>query len=206
MKKRLLTILLGAAITAITRPATAPAATQTGTGSSKVTVVLPDIVVLDYFTNINLGLTAQSESHEHASYSKSGIEGGDQTIDGTGELTTGSLADANVAALRGSDITLTMKQVWAIRGFSASGKATVSIVGPSTLTRSATASTIKVSALKVNVFGNPSSSAGASITADLNGVLKTEATTGDVVMGLNFTNTTLSGDYTGTITITATTM
>jgi hypothetical protein len=208
MNKSLRTIALGAALfaTGVGAPASLTAATQTGIGSSKVTVIVQDVIVLDYFTSINIGLAGRTESHGHGAYSQANIAGGDQSFTGTGSLTTSTIADASSSALTGADVTMTVKNVWAIRGFSTSGKATVSVSGPATLTKAATSSTIGLSKLQVLVDGNSTSTAGKSISADLKGIQNDDVTMGDVLMSLNFANTSLSGDYSGTITITAVTL
>jgi len=200
------TIAIAATLLAAGIPASASAATQSASGTSVLTVTVPDVIILDYFTSVNLGLAGQTESHDHGTYAQANIGGGDQSFDGTGALTSGTLADATAAALKGSDVTLTMKNMWAVRGFSTSGKATVSVNGPATLTKSGTSSSIGVSKLQVMLDGADASSASNSISANLKGLQKANATMGDVLMSLNFTNTSVSGDYTGSITITAVTM
>jgi hypothetical protein len=203
-------ITIAAAIFAAGAPSSAQAvvaaSTQSTSGISTVTMTVPDVIILDYFNNINLGLAGQAEGHKHDLYSKSNIGGSDQTIDGTGKLTTDTLSDANLAALKGSDINLTLKNAWAVRGFSNSGKATVSIDGDGTLKKASSTSTIGVSKLLVMVDGAAAGSAAKSVEANLKGIQKANATLGDVVMGLNFSGTSSSGDYTGTFTITAVTM
>jgi hypothetical protein len=198
-------IAIAAALFAAGTPACTQAA-QSVSGISTVTVTVPDVIILDYFNSINLGLAGQAEGHKHDLYSQSNIGGSDQTIDGTGELTTDTLSDANLAALKGSDINLTLKNAWAVRGFSSSGKATVSIDGDGTLKKASSTSTIAVSKLLVMVDGAAAGSAAKSVEANLKGIQKANATLGDVVMGLNFSGTSASGDYTGTFTITAVTM
>jgi hypothetical protein len=200
------TIAIAATLLAAGIPASASAATQSASGTSVLTMTVPDVIILDYFTSVNLGLAGQTESHDHGTYAQANIGGGDQSFDGTGALTSGTLADATAAALKGSDVTLTMKNMWAVRGFSTSGKATVSVNGPATLTKSGTSSSIGVSKLQVMLDGADASSASNSISANLKGLQKANATMGDVLMSLNFTNTSVSGDYTGSITITAVTM
>jgi hypothetical protein len=200
------TIAIAATLLAAGIPASASAATQSASGTSVLTVTVPDVIILDYFTSVNLGLAGQTESHDHGTYAQANIGGGDQSFNGTGALTSGTLADATAAALKGSDVTLTMKNMWAVRGFSTSGKATVSVNGPATLTKSGTSSSIGVSKLQVMLDGADASSASNSISANLKGLQKANATMGDVLMSLNFTNTSVSGDYTGSITITAVTM
>jgi hypothetical protein len=208
MNHALRTIALGAALfaTGAVAPTLLTAATQTANGNSNVTVIVPDVIVLDYFTSINIGLAGRTESHGHGAYSQANISGSDQAFNGTGALTTSTLSDASSSTLNGADVTMTVRNVWAIRGFSPTGKATVSVSGPATLTKPATASTIGVSKLQVMVDGASTSTASTSISANLTGIQKVDATMGDVLMSLNFANTSLSGDYTGTITITAVTM
>lgn len=206
MKQTIRALAFAAAMLTAGASTPASAATQTGTGYSTITISVPDVIILDYFTSINLGLAGQGESHEHSSYSQSDLSGSDQSIDGSGALTTSTISDADLSALRGTDITLTLRNVWAVRGFSATGKASVSVAGPSTLVKGATSSTIGVSKLQVLVDGASTSSASSSISTNLNGIQKGDATMGDVLMGLNFANTSLAGDYTGTITITAITL
>lgn len=198
------TITLAATLLAAGAPSSAQAAQASG--SSTVTVTVPDVIILDFFKSINLGLASQTEEHDHGTYEQTGIRGGDQEVSATGALTTNSLVDANTALLQGSDVTLTLKNVWAVRGFSSNGKATVSVTGPETLTNESTSSTIGVSKLLVMVDGAKAADAKQSITANLNGIQKSSATLGDVLLGLNFSRTTVSGNYSGTITISAVTL
>lgn len=197
-------IVLAAAMLAASVPVSV-IASRTASGTSTIYVSVPDVIILDYFSNINLGLVGQTESHGHDFCNQVAIDGREQTIDGSCELGTASPADANLAALRGSDITLTLRNVWAVRGFSSSGKATVSIAGDSFLRNESSSSSIGVSKLQLRLDGAQASSGGRSVSTDLKGIQKLNATKGDVLMGLDFSNTTVSGDYTGTITITAVT-
>jgi hypothetical protein len=204
--KTLRTLAIAASLFAAGAPASASAATQTASGAATVTVTVPDVIILDYFTSISLALAGQTEGKDHGAYSQASIAGGDQSFAGTGSLTTSTLADASSAGLKGSDVTMTMKNAWAVRGWSTTGKATVSVTGPTTLTKASTSSTIGVSKVQVMVDGALASTASNSISADLKGIQKANATMGDVLMSLNFSNTSVSGDYTGAITITAVTM
>ena len=190
------TIALAATLFAAGAPAIAGAAT----GQATVTVTVPSMIILDYFSKINLGLASQDEKYDHVTYSKTGVDAtGEQTVEGSEALTSGTLAKASSAALNGGDVTLSMKNAWAVRGFSSNGTATVNVSGPESLTNAkASTSTIAVKKLQVS-DGKTSSN---SITTALSGIGK--ATMGDLIMSLNFGNTTVSGDYTGTITITAT--
>ncbi|NTU92244.1 MAG: hypothetical protein HGA60_10065, partial [Chlorobiaceae bacterium] len=77
--------------------------------------------------------------------------------------------------------------------------------GDSFLRNESSSSSIGVSKLQLRLDGAQASSGGRSVSADLKGIQKLNATMGDVLMGLDFSNTSVSGDYTGTITITAVT-
>jgi len=124
-------------------------------------------------------------------------------VSNNSELSQKNLKDA-VLELDGNLTTVSIPNVWAVRGFSASGTAGVSIaipVGKNTLSRET--SKIAISNAKVTSGGSSSS----SLTVPLNGIARSRATLGGVEMDLNFVNTSLSGLHTGgQYTITASTI
>ena len=71
------TIAIAATLLAAGIPASASAATQSASGTSVLTVTVPDVIILDYFTSVNLGLAGQTESHDHGTYAQTNIGGGD---------------------------------------------------------------------------------------------------------------------------------
>ena len=198
--KTIQAIAIGSALLAAGAPAAGFA--QSTSGSSTVTVSVPDVIILDYFSAIKLGLNGTNEKYDHGTYSSSSdLTGGDVT--GT---TITTLKDASNSALQGGDTNFTLKNVWAIRGFSKSGQASVSISGPSKLTLGglSTAGTPSIDVTNLKIYLAGSDITGLT-TASLNGLQKTGATTGDVQLGLNFGTASVAGDYSGTITITAAT-
>jgi hypothetical protein len=199
-------LAIAATLLATAAPVSAMAATQSVSGSSTVTVSVPDVIILDYFTKINLGLAGQAEKHDHGTYSQADLGTGDQSFEGRGALSSDNLTEAGSALLKGSDVNLTLRNVWAVRGFSSTGNAKVSITGPTTLTQESGSSSIGVSKLQVMVDGEKAENAATSVNTTLKGIQKSNAVMGDILMGLNFTNTSVAGDYTGTVTITAVTM
>ena len=200
MKKRSATryILLSASILAAAAPLPAMAANtgQSAAGSSLITVTVPDVIILDYYTKINLNIagTASGELQDNGTLSLDGSIS-NSTMSGNGLSTVKTSA---MSALNGSAPTFTASNAWAVRGFSATGKAKVTLSGLSELTNSS--SSIQVKNLKAMV--------GATDAGDTNGITIAGITPtyGDIQMGLDFSKAKLSGDYTGTLTITASTM
>ncbi|MBC8524690.1 MAG: hypothetical protein ISR54_05790 [Chlorobium phaeobacteroides] len=100
-------------------------------------------------------------------------------------------------------VTAHIPNVWAIRGFSQSGTATVAI-GIDTADLSDGTYDLTMSNPKVD---DNDGNVGTPITTSLNGIWKNQATIGDVELDFNFDVDLASGTYTGgQYTITATTI
>jgi uncharacterized protein YdgA (DUF945 family) len=179
-----------------------PAFAATTSGTTNVTVMVPEFIVLHYYSAIALNFaTPNSEALNEGSRSM------DVTWDGK---TSGGeeLASANLmnAALEldGSKTTVKLSNVWAVRGFSQSGNAKVEVsipAGKETMTLEG--SEISISNVKVS----DNASTGSSITTKVNGITKSGATFGNIEMDLDFSKTNRSGLHTGgQYTITATTI
>ncbi len=198
MRKRFATghLLLGASLLATAAPLTAMAASQSASASSTVTVTVPDVIILDYYSMINLNIAGNSSGEllDNGTLSLNGSIS-NSTMSGDG---LSSVKNSALPALNGSVPTFTASKAWAVRGFSANGKAKVTLGGLSELTKST--SSIQVKNLKALV-GTTDASGTEGIT--LAGVAPTY---GDIQMGLDFSKTTLSGDHSGVLTITASTM
>ena len=191
-----------AAAIILTIASAVPAMAATTSGTTNVSVTVPEFIILHYYSSVTLNFaTPDSESLDEGSSSV------DASFDGT---TTGGteLAEANLmnAALEldGSKTTVKLSNVWAVRGFSASGSARVEVAipaGKSTMSREGS----EISVANVKVGDN--SSTGSSITTRLNGITRSNATFGNIEMDLDFSKTTRSGLHTGAqYTITATTI
>jgi hypothetical protein len=104
--------------------------------------------------------------------------------------------------LDGTKTAVRLNNVWAVRGFSTSGNARVDVTTPSDKLQNGS-SEIKMSNVKVS----DDAQSGSTITVKLNGISKNRATTGNIEMDLDFSNTTRSGSHTGgEYTINATTI
>jgi hypothetical protein len=175
---------------------------QSSSGSADISATVPDFIILHYHSSLDLNFeTPKSEA----------INEGENTLSVTwqgessgSQLAGGSLMSANLE-LDGATKRVTIPNVWAIRGFSETGTASVTIAIPSgkgTLSTKDGTSLIEMTGVQVSSSGN----IGETITASLNGITKSRATLGNVLIDLNFDKTKKSGfHYGGQYTITAST-
>jgi len=200
LKKKLGVLALSAAMSI---PFGSSAHAVQTSGSTDIKVNLPDIIILHYISDITLNFGSdigQSANESGASWT---VAWDGATSDGSGELPGGNLDDTSNELGAISTIDVTLPNVWAIRGLSSIGTATVEIAGGNATLANGTSSSIALSDFTVSGSGNTS----ASITADLNGLHKTTATVGDVNLKMDVSAAALSGlyDTSGTeYTITAT--
>ncbi len=178
-------LVLGASILAAAAPASAGAETRIVSGNAALTVIIPDVIILDYFTSINLTQCALVENQNGSMVLLSKNKEVKPSHGRNTDPHAGNINNARSTAFNASDVTLTMKQVWAVRGFPTNGNATVSVIGPGTLSISSTSG---VSNRQAASDGTPESASGNSVTASLNGIRKEDATTGDVLISRNFAN------------------
>lgn len=181
---------------------TTPAIAASTSGTTNVTVTVPEFIILHYYSSVTLNFaTPDSEA----------LNEGSNTVDASFDGTTSGgadLAEANLmnAALEldGSKTTVTLSNVWAVRGFSTNGNAKVEVSVPAGKeTMSLNGSEISISNVKVS----DNVTSGSSITTKLNGITKSNATFGNIEMDLDFSKTSRSGLHTGgQYTITATTI
>lgn len=161
----------------------------TATGTTSLTITVPPFVVLYYPSALNIVL-ADPGTTQTATSSVSWAEG---NADPSPSLTVSS---ADVYA---NNKAITIPNIWAIRGISASGKASVSITGTSgqTTTVSNTGKDIDVSGLQVS---SDSVEAGTNILVPLAGMTPVY---GNVLMTLDMDELNSgaagikSGNYTG---------
>ena len=174
---------------------------QQSSGSAKVTANIPEFIVLHYYSTLTLNFAtptseALDEGDNEYKVSWEGEAAGD-------ELSASSLMDADLE-FDGNKTTISLPNVWAVRGFSKSGNAEVSITVPSggDILQNGD-STIAMSDVQVTDGKNT----GSSIKTNLGGIAKSSATFGGVVMALDFSNTKRSGSHVGgQYTITASTI
>ena len=205
-QKTILGVLALASVLTLLPPNNTKAASTSG--STSVSVTLPDVIILHYFSGITLNFNTDIEDPVNESAGSSWTVSWDGTSSSTDELTDSNLDDMTVTAtdLDGGTVTVNIPNVWAIRGFSSDGTATVEIdIDDSELTATATGSSATIAMSDEKVDDN-NGHVGDPITAALNGIRKTNATIGDVNLTFDFTNAVESGSYTGgqyTITATA---
>ena len=168
-------------------------------GTTNVSVRVPEFIVLHYYSNITLNFdTPTAEAIDEGSNDVDADWSGSTSGD---ELDANSLMDASLE-LDGTKTNVKLNNVWSVRGFSKSGNARIEVTVPSNKLQNGS-SEIKMSNVKVSDDAN----SGSSITTKLNGMSKNRATTGNIEMELDFSKTTRSGSHTGgQYTITATTI
>lgn len=189
--------LVGAAIIAATSPAAEavvalPPAGASTKGTADVVVNVPDFIILHYYSKLTLNFaTPESLTVDEGSNTMDVAWNG--VVSNNSELDGKNLKEAKLE-LDGTLTTVTIPNVWAVRGFSENGEAGVSITIPEdgdTLTRDS--STIGISNAKVT----SDKESASSITVPLNGIARSSATLGGVAMDLDFSKTSRSGEHTG---------
>ena len=166
-------------------------------GTTDVAVNVPECIVLHYYSSITMNFdTPTSEALD---------EGSNELKTSWSGSTSGCELNANTlmnASIEAGKTSVTLRNVCAVRGFSASGNAKVEVTVPSA-TMQKGSSEITMSNVKVS----DGTSCGSSITTKLNGMSKNHATMVDIDMDLDFSKTTCSGSHTGgQYTVTATTI
>lgn len=168
-------------------------------GTTNVSVRVPEFIVLHYYSNITLNFEAPTAE---------AIDEGSSEIDADWNGNTNRTGlDANCLMnasleLDGTTTNVRLNNVWSVRGFSKSGNARIEVTVPSNKLQNGS-SEITMSNVKVS----DDARSGSSIITRLNGISKNRATTGNIEMELDFSSTTRSGSHTGgQYTITATTI
>ena len=166
-------------------------------GTTNVSVRVPEFIVLHYYSDITLNFdTPTSEAIDEGTNSVDADWNGNAEGD---ELDANSLMNASID---GTKTSVKLNNVWAVRGFSTSGNARVEVTVPSNTLKNGS-SAITMSNVKVS----DNAQSGSSITTKLNGISQNRVTTGNIEMDLDFSKTTRSGSHTGgQYTITATTI
>jgi hypothetical protein len=191
MKAKFTSLCLAASLLFIS-PMTAKAVSSPVTSSTTtVSIVLPDCIILHYYSSLTLNFSA---------YANAVNEGGPNAwnVQWSGAADGGSqLSSSNIQVSQPNLVSLTIPNAWAIRGLSPSGNAKVTIaVVNNTLTSGTSKITIQNGSGDTVINDNAGHS-GASITTSLNGIGTTQATIGNVIMTLDFSQTNKAGAHTG---------
>ena len=172
------------------------------TGNTDVDITLPDIVILHYYSNVDLAITSNAMGNFLVG------TGGDSSYDeGVSTPAAGGLTfDLNIgpSALTGdpSAAQLVLQNAWAVRSTSLAGGTNTQLVitvPDATLDHVTTTASMDITAAIVN----DGSSSGGTITFPATGLYS--PLIGDVELTLDMTNAINAGEYAdGVFTLTAT--
>jgi len=168
-------------------------------GSTRIKVTLPQIIILHYISEISLDFTTDlSTTIDEGSGSWTTAWDGINT-GGTAELTTGNLDDRPTFELEGhTTISTSVPNVWAVRGLAENGEATVSITDNGTTlthTHDNGSDTIELSGFTISSAGE---NTGTTMDVALNGIARADATLGDVNFTMDLVDADSAGDYENT--------
>lgn len=199
--KQLSTILLGAVISFGTA-GNAFCEGKSSSGTADISATVPDFIVLHFYSSLNLNFAAPSSEALDQGGSTLNVSWQGEASGGN-ELAAGNLIGEKMQ-LDGTNTTVRIPNVWAVRGFSKSGTASVSVTVP------AGKETLSLGESKIvisNVLVSDNSKTAGTITTNLNGITRSKATIGSILMDLNFDKTNRSGSHSGgQYTITASTI
>lgn len=170
--------------------ATAKNNSKSTVGTTNISIKLPDLIILHYYSGLTLNFEEFSSSQDL------GFAEFDVPWNGEAESTS-ELADENTELDLPDRVSLQLPNVWAIRGLSPSGNAKVSIsVKNKVLTSGPSRVIIEEGEGNIQIEDNEGHS-GTTINTSLKGIATSEATIGNVRITLNFSETTRAGLHTG---------
>jgi len=170
--------------------ANAPKKSQTSVGTTNISIALPDLIILHYYSGLTLNFEEFSSSIDRGS--------ADFDVQWNGDAESSSELNEENTELDLPDlVSLQLPNVWAIRGLSPSGSAKVSIaLNNNILTSGTSRIIIEEGEGNIEIEDNQGHS-GTSINTSLKGIAGSEATIGNVRITLNFSETTRAGLHTG---------
>lgn len=197
-------ILLGAAISLCTAtPADCVvAAGKSSSGTADIAANVPEFIILHYYSSLTLNFATPESEALNEGENTLNVSWKGETSGGE-ELASAGLMNAKME-LDGTTTRVRIPNVWAVRGFSKEGTANITVTIPSGKEALSNGES-KIIISSVMVSDN--SDTGTSITTDLNGIARSRATIGSILMDLDFSKTNRSGQHSGgQYTITASTM
>jgi hypothetical protein len=170
--------------------AESPSKSQSVVGTTNISIVLPDLIILHYYSGLTLNFEEFSSAEDRGS--------ADFDVEWNGEAeSTHQLTEENTEIDLPDRVSLQLPNVWAIRGLSPSGNAKVSIsLNNNVLTSGSSRIIIEEGEGNIQIEDNAGHS-GTSINTSLKGIASSEATIGNVRITLNFSETTKAGLHTG---------
>jgi hypothetical protein len=158
-------------------------------GDTKVQVSITEFIILHYYSDLTLNFAAPTQAVNE------GAKAWDDVAWSTGTY-EGDISLSDVKGVNSEDkVLVNLNNLWAVRGFSGSGNAKVSIDNSNADMKNEDNdnSIITMGDLKVTSNGK----SDKAIEVPLNGISKGRATKGGVSMTLDFSKTTTSGTHTG---------
>jgi hypothetical protein len=175
---------------------------KSSSGSADISANVPDFIVLHFYSSLNLNFDTPSTEALDEGNNTLNVSWKGETSGGS-ELAAGKLMGAKME-LDGTNTTVRIPNVWAVRGFSKDGAASVAVTVPE---GKEILSNGESKILISNVMVTDNSETGSSIKTRLNGISRSRATIGSILMDLNFDKTNRSGQHSGgQYTITASTL
>ncbi|MEE9906124.1 hypothetical protein [Chlorobium sp.] len=155
-------------------------------GETNVQVSVPEFIILHYYSDLTLNFAAPTQSV------KEGAKAWDDVAWSTGTY-EGDISLSDVKGVNSEDkVLVNLNNLWAVRGFSGSGNALISIENKQA-DMANDESVITMSDLKVTRNGKSEK----ELEVPLNGISTANATKGGVTMTLDFSKTTISGMHKG---------
>ncbi len=167
-----------------------PSRSLSAVGTTNISIELPDVIILHYYSGLTLNFEELSSDVDKGS--------ADFDVQWSGEAESSSeLSDENTEIELPDRVSLQLPNVWAIRGLSPSGNAKVSIsINNNILTLGPSRIIIEEGEGNIEIEDNEGRS-GTTINTSLKGITTSEATIGNVRITLNFVETTRAGLHTG---------
>jgi len=161
---------------------------------TKVSVTVPDFIILHYHDNLNLNfgtanaaIVNEGKNEFAVSWAGSATDGDESQLQNNNDLMEQFFQGK-------SKVTVALDGMWAVRGLSESGNARITISGKDN-NMEQNGSIISIT--DKNVYQGDKSNKGKEIDVALNGFSLSNATIGGVELDLDFSKTTKSGTHTG---------
>jgi hypothetical protein len=163
----------------------------TKSGSTNVSIVLPDCIILHYYSALNLNFTDSNGAVDQGGNNNWNVAWSGATSGGN------QLSASTIYQVVPDLVTLTIPNAWAIRGLSPSGNAKVTLTVINNTLTSGTSKILIKNGTGDTLISDNGGHSGTSITTSLNGITTTQATMGNVKMTLDFSQTNKAGAHTG---------
>ncbi|MCF8383708.1 MAG: hypothetical protein K9G39_08990 [Chlorobium sp.] len=191
MKSPRLTLFLFSVLLLAGNSIPAPVSGSQKTGTTTLSIKLPDCIILHYYSALNLTFEEYSRAIEEGG-------GGTWNVQWNGAAAGGNqLSASSIQDVLPGTVALTIPNVWAIRGLSPSGNAKVTITVVNNQLVSGSSKITILSGSDQTLIDDNAGHSGTSINTSLNGIAASNATIGNVRMTLDFSKTNMAGAHSG---------